>query len=132
MADLVSNFDEVESVNATDGEPVEIVLTGLSESPQIAVIVEGPQGPPGGRGNDSVVPGPPGPPGPASAARFIEYTVAIASDEWHISHDFNNPRPDVRIFDNNGDEVYADVSYLSPSEVVIKFAYEMTGMVQLG
>jgi hypothetical protein len=135
MAKLVSDFDEVESVHITEDSPVEISLTGMSETPQIAIVVEGPQGPPSNEPGPAGPPGQTGPVGPkgdSSVSRTIPYNVAIPSDEWHLVHDLGNPHPDVNVFDNNGEAIFADVTYPSPTEVVVKFAYEMTGMVQLG
>jgi hypothetical protein len=59
-----------------------------------------------------------------------EITFAMPLDTWDIPHTFT-ARPIVTVYDNNGDEIGADITFPTPNLVRIKFAYEMTGMVQL-
>lgn len=49
---------------------------------------------------------------------------------WSISHDLNR-YPAVTILDSSGNEVEADVNYLSPGSIRIDFAYPLSGQVFL-
>lgn len=122
----------------------------------IIITVDGPQGTPGEDGEDGdnglsayeiavrdgfvgtelewleSLKGEQGPPGQNADVLLAgtEYHQNTASATWVITHTYPY-RPNIVILDNNYDEVFADVSYPNSSTVVIEFAYEMTGMVQL-
>jgi hypothetical protein len=59
----------------------------------------------------------------------IYYYQNTPSLIWTIFHNFPY-RPIVVVYDNNGDEVEVDVTHLT-DRVIIEFAHETTGMVEL-
>lgn len=115
----------------------------------------GPQGPPGRDGlsgldgapgpkGDTGPQGPQGPVGPAGPQGFtgeqgtsgvnliepIRYVQNTPSNRWVIEYPVAHT-PYVKVFDQNGHEVWADLFYPSPGVLVVEFAFETTGVVQL-
>lgn len=52
------------------------------------------------------------------------------SDDWLISHSFPY-RPDVRIIDSAGDQVFGNITYPSATQVRIQFSAPFSGSVDL-
>lgn len=101
----------------------------MAEGPPGPIGPEGPQGPMGSQG----VPGPIGPigplglPGSNASAEGFTYTQTSPSTIWQIVNPFTY-RPNIRTYDNNGVEMYGDVSY--PTGFIrVEFYYPMTGTI---
>ena len=100
---------------------------------------EGPPGPPGPPGADGYVgsngaAGPQGPAGPQGipgtvvGGEGLTYLQTIAITVWEFPNPFSYP-PDVETFDNDGLEMYGDVS-LPPGLIRVEFYYPMTGSLR--
>lgn len=78
-------------------------------------------------------PGPPGPRGPAGngngASTYI-YEQPQASTIWTITHNLN-AYPSVTVVDSGGNQLWADVSYLSLNTLKVTFAYATGGTAYL-
>jgi len=100
--------------------------------------VEGREGPPGIPGPQGL-PGPPGEKGdrgeagiqgpPGDAVDIETFVQSIPSSEWLITNPFNY-KPEVLVFDTDGNHINPDIEYPA-GQVIIKFAHETTGVVQL-
>lgn len=95
------------------------------QGPQGQQGIQGIQGPPGRQGDT----GERGPQGEPGYVQPIVHYQNMPSTEWTIYHN-NGYRPEVNIYDNNDEEIIADIIY-GPNFVKVRFAIEMTGMVQL-
>lgn len=106
--------------------------TPVFDGTLVEVEIPGLQGPPGEDGEDGQdgEPGPVGPPGVDATTYRLELPQNIPAATWVFHHDFPY-RPVVTVYDNNGDEVWVDVSHPDTNTVMVEFAYETTGMVQL-
>ncbi len=108
--------------------------------------VIGPEGPPGKDGRDGIdgaqgpqgiqgLPGPKGDKGEPGGSVLIEaggvvpFVQSVPDDTWLITNPFPY-RPQVTVYDNNGEEIFVDVDF-EGNTIIISFAYESTGMVQL-
>ncbi len=99
MAKIVNDFDEVDGIKIVPEEETGFIVNDIGEEkPQIAITVPGVPGRPGKDGKN----GANGLDGQAFVL-YREYQQAIPSDEWHIVHDLPIRRPDVSVFDNNGE-----------------------------
>lgn len=72
-----------------------------------------------------------GPAGPSGTNKLspIIYFQNTPLKVWQISHPFTY-RPIVTVFDNNDDEVQADIKH-DPGIVIVEFGFETTGVVEL-
>ncbi len=142
MADIVDNINVVV-------ETSEVLLVELSEGVPGRPGPEGPQGLTGEKGDTGLqglqglqgeigltgsqglegIQGPVGPAGDSVEVKRQTHFQSTPSDAWQIYHTFST-NPMVYIYDNNGDEVFADVSF-QPGLVEVFFAHETTGVVQL-
>ena len=76
---------------------------------------------------EPVVAGPPGPAGPAATP--ATYPVNAASS-WSLSHGRPYP-PELRLVDDTGREVIAELDYSDPGVVSIQFPVPFTGTIYL-
>lgn len=60
----------------------------------------------------------------------ITMQQAVAAAQWNFIHSFPY-RPDVEVFDQNGESVEPDVSFPTASTVRITFGFPMTGSIRL-
>lgn len=109
----------------------------IDVEPKVTEIVEVFSGLPGlpGIKGDQGIQGPQGPPGPSGTGvgggyAVTTFTQSNPSSAWLVTHSLNH-RPSVEIFNNDGEEVFADVSYPSQNTVLVEFAFETTGVLQL-
>lgn len=79
----------------------------------------GPQGPPG----------PPGPPGPLGGEEL--FTFAVAESVWTCDHDLPSGTPTVQTFSADGDVIYGDVAFITPTQVQIAWFNPETGFARL-
>lgn len=95
---------------------------------------EGPEGPMGPEGPEGPM-GPEGPEGPQGLAgdvvqaEGVNYSQAIPSTIWEFANPFNY-RPDVVTYDNDGNEMFGDVTYPS-GYIRVEFYYPMTGTIRM-
>lgn len=102
-----------------------VIQIDAHPSTTVNITTVGPQGPIGPVG-------PAGVGNPVSETRYVSFSQTTPSATWTFTHDLSNPRPDVNVYDINGEEVYGDIYYPDSHTVVIQFAFATTGMVQLG
>lgn len=95
-------------------------LLQYSSGSWVSLIAQGVTGPTG----------PSGPTGPPGQLVTLTYAQAAPSAEWLITHTLNH-RPNIIVFDNDGNEIEPDVSYPSPTLVRITFGFPMTGSAEL-
>ena len=135
-------FIEVEDPSSAVDQDFE-VIDATVETSLIVSTADGAQGPPGVPGLNGTpgipgIPGTPGAPGaqgvpgiqgiPGAGAEGLTYMQATASTVWEFVNPFNY-RPDVETFDNDGLEMYGDVSF--PSGLIrVDFYYPMTGSLR--
>lgn len=79
-----------------------------------------------------LIPGPEGPPGPPGdgLSTALVFSQQVPSSVWTIAHTFPY-RPDVDVYDHNGDLVYVDVDFPSSGIVTISWAVPSTGTARL-
>lgn len=131
--DLVIDEDVVNVVIEEDSidivlEETDVVFIELQEGVQGERGVQGEQGIPGRDGLDGAA----GPAGPAGHSEVdpIVYIQNTPSKVWTIAHPFMHT-PYLKVFDSNGNRVFVDEEFPEPGLVVLRFAFEDTGMVQL-
>lgn len=114
---LIELNEGVSGLKGDKGDPGERGEPG----PQGDRGLQGIPGPPGSQGNDG-----------GTTIQFAPtiYTQSTPLDTWIFAHEYPY-RPIVVVYDNNSDEVEADVTHPMSNLVVIKFAHETTGVVQL-
>lgn len=102
----------------------------------------GPPGPPGPEGDPGLsgpegpqgLPGLQGPPGPAGVdttnaiIEGITYFQSSPATVWELVNPFTY-RPDIDTYDNDGFEMYGDVSF-PPGLIRVEFYYPMTGVLR--
>lgn len=113
---------------------VETQNTTLTGNPEIQLEltlpgIQGPPGPPGADGADGAD-GPQGPPGPSGAVRQETYGFASPLSVWEAVHTIPIT-PNVLAFDSSGVLVDGDVSYPTPTKVIVTWAFPMTGTLIL-
>ncbi len=75
--------------------------------------------------------GPPGPQGPAGSAggTTVVHVQSAPSMIWHVNHAFGREPNTVVVID--GEQVIADITYPTPTEVLVSFGSDQTGKVIL-
>lgn len=116
-------------VSTTSGEISLDVF--LAEGPTGPAGPPGPLGPPGSAGSV----GPPGPAGvigpvgPVATTEGITYTHAIPETVWEIINPFPY-RPDVDTYDNDGFEIFGDLSF--PLGLIrVEYYFPTTGTLRV-
>lgn len=112
-------------------EPEEVYVILETEETLLIELNEGlpgltgPVGPPGPEG-------PPGRNGDSTPATVqpVTYIQSTPSNRWVIEHHLLHA-PYVKVFDSNGEEIWVDIDYSMAGTIVVEFAFETTGMVQL-
>lgn len=112
---ILIEIDSTQTVTATEDPPIELELT-----------LPGIQGPSGVVGP----PGPQGPPGPAGNAQEQVHSFASPLAVWLVSHTIPIT-PNVITIDTGGQLVDGDVSYPTPHQVRIEWAWPMAGTLVL-
>lgn len=112
-----SRMLQIEAQSVVDGtvdEDGQLILTTHGGSEIVAGNVVGPEGPPG------------------EGAESKTFSFPTPSTMWVCEHEFNRLPVDVTTFDNNGDQIMGDVSYLNTNTVQISWYYPVSGtaMVQ--
>lgn len=142
MSDVVTFVEDVVRV-VSDPPPVPDVVTVFAgergdtgpEGPRGPRGDTGPEGPRGLQGLTGD-PGPEGPVGPVGPKGLDGlgapqlFTQQVPASTWFIEHT-RETRPDVDVFDSNGELVYADVTFPSPTLVRIDWAFPNTGSARL-
>lgn len=76
-------------------------------------------------------PGPPGPQGPPGQLRTITLTYAVPQQVWDVAHDLPNAKPDVLTTDLYHTEIGGNVTYPTPNNVVVTWAFPVAGVIRL-
>lgn len=96
----------------------------------VEILILGSQGPPGDPGAPGA-PGQIGPQGPAGPAEGFVYTQMTPEQVWIIEHPLVSDRPSVDVFNNDGESVWADVTYPSGNTVRVEHGFATTGIVRM-
>ncbi len=94
--------------------------------------LQGPQGPSGVQGPTGATgpQGPQGAPGPPGHGYQLDYVFAVPANEWIADH--NIPvLPSVVAVDTSGQVVEGDVSYPTPTQVRVAWAFPLAGTLTL-
>lgn len=115
------------------------VESSVSQTSLDVSTAEGPPGPPGPPG-ETGPPGPEGPVGPEGpegpqglsgdviTAEGVVFSQGTPSTVWEFANPFTY-RPDVVAYDNDGNEMFGDVSF-PPGLIRVEFYYPMTGTLR--
>ncbi len=71
----------------------------------------------------------PGPPGPPGSGTGVVYTQSTPAAQWTINTSLGRKPYSVMVTDSSGNEIIADVTLPSTSQIVVTFATPQTGSV---
>lgn len=115
---ILVEIDQQTTVTVDDGPDIALELTLPG--------VQGPSGPAGPQGPAGAT-GPAGPPGSAMQQTFV---FASPLTVWQVTHTIPIT-PNVITTDNSGVLIEGDVSYPTPTQVRVEWAFPMAGQLDL-